>query len=133
MLFDSSVWIDYLRGKVNPLTDLLDKSLNIRGNIPVSLCPPIFQEILQGMASDNEHELMKDLLLPLKFLNLDSYFVAEEGARLFRYLRKKGVTIRKPNDCLIAFYAIHFKTELVHNDRDFDKIAKHTSLKIYST
>ena len=72
------------------------------------------------------------ILFLMDFLLLDSYYVAEEGAQIYRALRKKGVTVQKPNDCLIAFYAIHFKLELVHNDKDFDKIAKHTSLKVYA-
>ncbi len=67
----------------------------------------------------------------VNFLNLDGYFVAEEAAKIYRTLRKKGITIRKPNDCIIAFYAIHFNLKLVHNDSDFDKIAKHTKLKIH--
>jgi predicted nucleic acid-binding protein len=66
-----------------------------------------------------------------QLLQLDSYFVADEAASLYRSLRAKGITIRKPNDCIISFYAIHFKLMLAHNDTDFDKIAKYTSLKIY--
>lgn len=52
-------------------------------------------------------------------------------AELYANLRKKGTTIRKPNDCLIAAFALHFEVELCHNDRDFDLIASHTSLKIW--
>ncbi|MFM7486247.1 MAG: PIN domain-containing protein, partial [Cytophagales bacterium] len=74
-------------------------------------------------------ESVKDLLMTCQFLQLDAYYVAENAASIYRLLRAKGVTIRKPNDCIIAFYAIQFKLELVHNDADFDKIAKHTSLK----
>ena len=48
---------------------------------------------------------------------------------LYRSVRKKGVTIRKSNDCLIAYFAISCKAVLLHNDGDFDKIAKHSSLK----
>ena len=40
----------------------------------------------------------------------------------------KGV---KPNDYLIAAFCIDLNIILIHNDRDFDNIAKHTSLKIY--
>ena len=57
--------------------------------------------------------------------------MAVEAASLFRFLREKGVTIRKPNDCLIAVICILNSIELVHNDKDFTNIAKHTSLKIY--
>jgi predicted nucleic acid-binding protein len=132
MIFDSSIWIDYLRGNKTSSTDLLDRLLNEYTVPNVHLCPAIFQEILQGINQKDNPLLIKDLLLTSQFLQLDSYFAAENAATLYRSLRIKGITIRKPNDCLIAFYAIHFKLELVHNDKDFNKIAKHTSLKIYS-
>jgi predicted nucleic acid-binding protein len=54
------------------------------------------------------------------------------AAKLYRNLRKKGITIRKPNDCLIAYYAITNDIELVHNDSDFDLIAENSTLKIWN-
>ena len=56
-----------------------------------------------------------------------------KAARLYRTLRRKGITIRKANDCLIAALSIEFDIPIFHNDKDFDNIAKHTSLKIYKT
>lgn len=129
MIFDSSVWINYLTGKSNLETDLLDNFL-ATGNIQ-HVCPPILQEVLQGIRDPLDYQKTRNILFLMNFLQLDPYYVAEEGALIYRTLRKKGVTIRKPNDCLIAFYAIHFKIDLVHSDKDFGKIAKHTALKIY--
>lgn len=131
MIFDTSVWIDYSHNKKTKQTDLLYQ--RIINDQEIYICPPIYQEFLQGIRNDGEHKKLSDLLLSLNFLILDPYFVAYEAANLYRTIRKLGTTIRKPNDCLIAFYAIHFKLALVHNYKDFDKIAKHTSLKIYST
>lgn len=133
MIFDTTIWIDYLNGKKSTAADLLDQFLEDRDPINVYLCPPIFQEILQGLRKDNDPTLIKDLILTCQFLQLDSYFAAEQAADLYRTIRYKGITIRKPNDCLIASYAIHFKLPLVHNDKDFEKIAKYSSLKTYST
>ncbi|MCE7862082.1 MAG: PIN domain nuclease [Bacteroidetes bacterium CHB5] len=133
MIFDSTIWVDYLRGKKSAKTDLLDQFLAEYDPVNVHLCPPVFQEILQGLNKEDNPVLIKDLLITCQFLNLDGFFCAEQSAILYRQLRDKGVTIRKPNDCLIAFYAIHFKLELVHNDKDFEKIAKYTPLKTYST
>ncbi len=130
MLFDTSIWIDYLKNVRSHETGLLDIELIKYKNIEAEICPPIYQEILQGIRTDAEHESIKDLLVTVNFLNLNSYFAAEGGAKIYRDLRKKGITIRKPNDCIIAFYAIHFNLKLVHNDSDFDKIAKHTALKV---
>ena len=43
--------------------------------------------------------------------------------------RKKGITIRKSNNCLVAYFAIYFNVPLLHNDVDFKMIALHSSLK----
>jgi predicted nucleic acid-binding protein len=131
MLFDTSIWIDYLKNLHSNETELLDIELGRYKNLEAEICPPIYQEILQGIRIDEAYEGIKDLLLTVNFLNLDGYVAAEGGANIYRELRKKGVTIRKPNDCIIAFYAIHFNLKLVHSDSDFDKIAKQTDLKIY--
>lgn len=48
----------------------------------------------------------------------------EAAARLLVRCRRKDVTIRSTVDCLIAQVAIEHELYLVHNDRDFDYIAK---------
>jgi len=133
MIFDSSVWIDYLKGVRSDKTNLLDLKLDVYEKVDVQLCPPIFQEVLQGIRQNEKYEMVRDLLFSSQFLNLDPYYVSEKGSEIYRDLRAKGVSIRRPNDCLIAAFAIHFDLELVHKDKDFDKIARHTALKIYST
>jgi hypothetical protein len=52
---------------------------------------------------------------------------------LYRGLRKKRLTIRKSNDCLIAFYAIEFSMPLVHLGTDFELISKHSKLKTWNS
>jgi predicted nucleic acid-binding protein len=56
--------------------------------------------------------------------------LAIEAANLYRKLRKKGITVRKPNDCLIAVYAIRNNIALLQDDKDFQLIAKYSKLKI---
>lgn len=129
MVFDTSVWIDFLNGARTKKVGFLESS--IKDYLPVHVCPPIYQEVLQGIKLDLKFEETKHFIIGLDFLYLDPFFVADEAVKIYRLLRKKGVTIERPNDCQIAFYAIHFKLQLVHNDSDFDKIAKYTLLKIY--
>ncbi|MBS1487731.1 MAG: PIN domain nuclease [Bacteroidetes bacterium] len=129
MIFDTSVWIDFSRGKNTRLADVLQK--RIRNDQKVYICPPIYQEILQGIKTENELIETKSLLMSLDFLSLDAYFASEGAANIFRQLQRHGITVRKPNDCIISFYAIHFNLKLVHNDSDFDKIARYTLLKIF--
>lgn len=87
MLFDTSVWIDFSKGKKTSAADLLEKE--IYSGRKVFICPQIYQEVLQGIRADAEYEELKQLMPSLDFLNLDSYYVAEAAANLYRSLRKK--------------------------------------------
>ncbi|MCK5488248.1 MAG: PIN domain-containing protein, partial [Desulfobacterales bacterium] len=55
------------------------------------------------------------------------------AAQLYRTCRKRGITIRKTVDCLIAQTAIEHGVPLLHNDKDFDRIASVSSLQIFPT
>jgi predicted nucleic acid-binding protein len=68
-------------------------------------------------------------MLAIDMLEIEPVEAAIGAADLYRELRKKGVTIKKSNDCLIAFYAIYFNIPILHNDSDFNLISKHTPLK----
>jgi predicted nucleic acid-binding protein len=129
LIFDTSVWIDFLRNKNTPQTNLLTQY--IERNNPVILVPTILQEVLQGIRNNAQYENIKDILSYFTVLQISPVAAAIGAAELYRYLRKKGVTIRKSNDCLIAFYAIEFSTPLVHADSDFDVISKHSGLKVW--
>ncbi|MBN8823095.1 MULTISPECIES: PIN domain nuclease [unclassified Spirosoma] len=135
LLFDSSIWIDYFRRVINPKTDILHTAL--LSDWPVWICPPIWQEVLQGIKSINELRAVHDKFNYLERLQVDAYEQADRAATLYRVLRQQGVTIRKPNDCLIAVYALRFNLRVVHNDVDFDRIASHLPisegiLRLYS-
>lgn len=54
----------------------------------------------------------------------------EEAADLYRACRGRGATVRKLIDCLIAAIAIREGATVLHNDRDFEVLAKHTRLRI---
>ena len=95
--------------------------------------PIIIQEILQGIKEIRLLHFVQDSLLGFHFLNYDAYEAAFEAAALYRLLRAKGVTVRTSNDCLIAWFCIANNFSIHHNDKDFNNIAKHTTLKIYKT
>jgi predicted nucleic acid-binding protein len=46
--------------------------------------------------------------------------MAIAAAQNYRALRKKGVTVRKSVDVLIATWCIENRVPLLHADRDFD-------------
>jgi predicted nucleic acid-binding protein len=131
LIFDTSVWIDFLRDKTNPQADLLTSYID--HNDQVLLTPTILQEVLQGIREDAQYRQIKDILSYFTVLQLPPVQAAIGAAELYRGLRKKGLTIRKSNDCLIAFYAIEFSTPLVHLDSDFELVSKHSKLKTWRT
>ena len=55
------------------------------------------------------------------------------SAQLYRTLRKKGFTVCKPIDCMIAAVAIEHDVPLLHKDKDFLPLEKHGALKGYKT
>jgi predicted nucleic acid-binding protein len=65
--------------------------------------------------------------LPCLSLSRASYVSA---ARLYRNLRARGVTVGGTVDCLIAQACIETNATLLTADRDFDRIAAHTALRL---
>jgi predicted nucleic acid-binding protein len=127
LLADTSVWIDFFRGKKTWQCKILINYIEF--NEPLVLCPIIIQEILQGIRNDDTYDKIKENLFSFEIFSIDPIESALGAAELYRMLRKKGTTIRKSNDCLIAYYAIHYKIKLLHKDIDFEKIAFNSSLK----
>ena len=127
VLVDTSVWIDFFAGRNDSHVMSLQESIESEEDL--SLCGVILSEVLQGIRSDADFTKTKEYLDDLIFLPMRrATFV--KAAELYRSLRKKGVTIRKPVDCMIASVAIEYNAQLLHNDRDFNHIAKHSKLRI---
>jgi predicted nucleic acid-binding protein len=126
IIVDTSVWIDFFNGKDTDNVKTFCKYLE--NDYPLFVCPIIVQEVLQGIKSDEEFKQVKDSLFALNVLNLDSIEVALGAADIYRKLRQKGITIRKSNDCLIAYYAVKFSLKILHNDRDFDNMLPYYAL-----
>ena len=127
ILVDSSVWVDYFNGISTWQTDLLDNYLS---SVPIVVGDLILTEVLQGFRSDKDYETAKDFLGALPFREIGGYNVALQSAQNYRLLRKAGVTVRKTIDLIIATFCIMEGLTLLHDDRDFDPMVSHFSLKI---
>jgi len=122
---DSSVWVDYFNGRQSAETDHLDSLL---GKEPVGLGDVVLIEVLQGFKSDHDYGIAKDLLTSLSIFTLGGQEIAIRSADNFRLLRKKGITVRKTIDVLIATFCISKRLPLLHSDKDFDAFHKHLEL-----
>lgn len=126
VVVDTSVWIDYFNGVECCQADRLDILLRGRSVLVGDI---VLAEVLQGFRDEQHFELAKEMLDELPFQVFGSYEVAVEAANSFRYLRRKGITIRKTVDMIIGAYCVLSGAYLLHNDRDFDAMAKHLSLE----
>jgi predicted nucleic acid-binding protein len=131
LIVDSSVWIDGFNSKIQTPEKELLKQL-IVNDYPIYLCPIIYQEVLQGVKEDKTFEEMKLILQQYRMVDIDLMGATNYAIDLYRNLRKKGITIRKSIDCLIASYAILGNMYILHNDKDFAQIAKESKLKLYN-
>jgi len=125
ILVDTSVWIDYLNGKESSLTNILDKAL-IDGL--VSIGDLILLEILQGIKTEREYNKTRTALALLEQYEMFGHNMVEKCAENFRFLRKKGITIRKTNDVIIATFCIENNLPLLFSDRDFIPFVDHLGL-----
>ncbi|MAO14345.1 type II toxin-antitoxin system VapC family toxin [Marinobacter sp.] len=123
---DTSVWIDYFNGVKNPHTDLLDASI-IHGSVAIG--DLIFLEILQGIRDDKHYRQTKQSLLSLEQYEMFGKDMAVVCADNYRALRKKGITIRKTADVIIATFCIEKELQLLFLDRDFIPFVDHLGLE----
>ena len=126
ILVDSSVWVDYFTGKPTPATDKLDLLL---GNELVAIGDLMLTEVLQGFRADKDYRQARKMLLSLTVLNILDTTIALKSAANFRALRKRGITVRKTSDAIIATYCIENGLPLLHSDKDFEPFHKHLGLK----
>lgn len=127
IVVDTTVWIDYFNGQVNPQTNSLDDLLLRQ---PVLMGDLILCETLQGFRSEAGFEAARNALGQLAQAQMVNTELAVQSARNYRDLRQKGVTVRKTIDCFIATFCIENGHELLHNDRDFDPFEAHLKLKV---
>ena len=121
LLVDSSVWIDTECAIASDATRFLatrDESDEL------ATTGIIVQEVLQGMRSDKRFEAWRQKFWGMLILEPRELSTFEVAADLYRRARRKGLTVRKPNDCLIAALALEHGALLIHNDRDFIALAQ---------
>ena len=126
ILVDSSVWIDYFRGRPTAQTDLLEGLLDSQ---ELAIGDLILTEVLQGCKLDKEFNEVRRLLTRLDLVVLGGGDVMIEAAKNYRKLRSLGVTVRGTIDVVLATRCIVSGHQLLHSDRDFDAFEQHLGLR----
>jgi len=131
ILVDTSVLIHFFKGTNTENSRKFGIVLQRR--MPFGINSLIFQEVLQGAGSEKEYLTLKKYLETQRFYHLkDPIGSFAEAARIYLNCRKKGITIRSTIDCLIAQTALENDLLLLHEDSDFDLMAKVIPLKFFN-
>jgi predicted nucleic acid-binding protein len=126
ILADSSAWIEYHRATGSPADLRLTRA--IETDEPLATTGLVVLEIMAGARDERHARDLQRLLERCEFLPLEEPSDHELAAALYRACRRQGTTIRRLPDCLIATVAIRTQSELLHQDADFDAIARHAPL-----
>jgi predicted nucleic acid-binding protein len=145
---DSSVWIDHLRGAVTPGTralrrlldaldpdaldpDALDPDAGEDDPVEILVGDLVLLEVLRGVSDDRQYDATRSVLLAFPQVRIGGTVTALAAVDHDRGLRRRGITVRKAVDCLIAAWCIARRVPLLHADRDFAPFAEHCGLHEY--
>jgi predicted nucleic acid-binding protein len=125
-LVDTSAWVEFLRDTGNAVCVGVDQLLD--GDI--ATCDPIRMEVLAGARDETHLNDLRRLLARASAVAVEPLDY-EEAAALYRTCRRRGETVRKLIDCLIAAVAIRADLPVLHAHADFDILGRHTRLRVH--
>jgi predicted nucleic acid-binding protein len=127
IVVDSSVWIAHFRQSDDPAVGRL-RSVDDPSDVVVG--DLILLEVLQGARDDAHAHLIERNLREFRVVSMLDDTLATKAARNCRFLRGKGITMRKTIDMIIGTYCIEQNCALLHSDRNFDPMVEHLGLRI---
>lgn len=125
ILVDTSAWVEFLRDTGSPVCERVDALLDD----DLAVCDPIRMEVLAGARDETHLGDLRRLLARASLVPVGSAHY-ELAAALYRTCRRNGDTVRKLIDCLIAAAAIDADLPVLHADKDLDRLARHTALRV---
>ena len=118
-LIDTSIWLNLFRDKSDTTKELIWSTI---GSNEIALTRFIQMEMLQGANDGREWSLLSDYLEDQLYLETTTKSWSQ-AARIYYDLRRQGITVRSPINCCIAQIAMDHDAVLLHEDRDFERIA----------
>lgn len=126
-LVDTSVWIDFFSSSPGPAGQKLRRM--ILEAEPFALAGVIVAEILQGLRRDVPR--IERYLSQWEMLEPSGFSTYGKAAAISRLARSRGISLTTI-DTLIAAIAMEKGATLFSLDKDFSRIARITSLRLYS-
>lgn len=128
IVVDTSAWVDFFHGRATPVASTLEHLIEVQADVAIT--ETILMEVLAGATPGEALARIRAELIARPILRLEGLADFEEAAQIYRTCRSAGHTLRNQLDCLIAVPVIRHGASLLHNDSDFETIARHTSLKL---
>jgi predicted nucleic acid-binding protein len=125
ILIDTSAWVEFLRDTGSSVCARVDELLDD----DIATCHPVRMELLAGARDEQHLSELRGLLARASLVPTEPIDY-EEAAALYRACRRRGETVRRLIDCLIGATAIRTSTPILHADRDFEVLSRHTCLQI---
>ena len=125
ILIDTSAWIEFLRDTGSAACNRVEVLLESE----IAICDAVRMEVLAGARNERHLRSLQRLLAQAVVLPMGPADY-DDAATLYRLCRREGETVRKLIDCLISAVAIRAGVPILHNDIDFDVLARYTDLRI---
>jgi len=116
VLIDTSVWVSFFRGRTEIVT--LVKNLVIFNQ--AILCGLVISEVVQGIKSEKEREMVKEAFLGIPYIEMDRTCWEEAGDVALK-LRKRGKVVPL-TDIFMATLAVHYGVEIFTFDKHFELV-----------
>ena len=127
-LVDTSAWVEFLRRTQSPTHQALRRLLE--SEAPLHTTDVVVMEVLAGARDDEHAAQLRRLLARCDHLSVEGLATYEVAAALYRSCRSAGEAVRALVDCLIAAVALREGVPVLHEDRDFDVLARHCGLEV---
>jgi predicted nucleic acid-binding protein len=125
-LLDTSAWIEFLRS-TGSVTHLAVRRL-LEDDTSIHTTDVVVMEVLAGARDHDHHRQLRQLLARCEYVPVEGLASYEAAAGLYRACRQAGETVRALTDCLIGAVALRVGVPVLHNDRDFDVLARHAGV-----
>ena len=124
ILIDTSAWVEFLRDTGSATCNRVEELLGSE----IAICDAVRMEVLAGARDERHLHNLRRLLARATVLPTGPMHY-DDAAALYRLCRREGEIVRKLVDCLIGAVAIRADTPVLHDDNDFEVLARHTDLE----
>ncbi|MHB2021949.1 MAG: type II toxin-antitoxin system VapC family toxin [Mycobacteriales bacterium] len=122
-LVDTSAWIEFLRGTGSETDHAVRRLLEQDAQLHTT--DVVMMEVLAGARDEQHQQQLRRLLARCEYLPVAGLASYEAAAAMYRTCRAAGEPVRTLSDCLIGAVALRAGVPVLHDDQDFDVLARH--------